>query len=426
MHSIKQDRAVTGSAMDTIVPRRNGRSVVLAALGVLFAIVIAIFAWQLIPRGLRVQANTVRTAKVQRGRFSNNIALRAVAASLNSVVLDAVDSGRVEEVVVKDGAIVKPGQILFRLSNPQRNLELLARESDYATQIANLANLQVGLESSKTARERRLMDLNFDVAQAEKQYLRDSRLAQQGFISSVELERSDDNLTQRRHLLTQEQAAESELRIKRNAIRQMQSSTERLASGLRLLNAGVDALSVRAPVGGQITDFHLQVGETVQHGQNVGRIDDPAEFKMVARVDEFYLNALAVGQGGRASIHDAAYPIGISRIYPQIKDGQFQVDIVFVKQPVNLSPGQSVDVELSLGASESALLLPVGTYVNESGAAGLFVLDPSGDGAQRRRIRMGRRNAMQVEILDGLQAGEQVIISGYAEFRDATRLQISD
>lgn len=424
MHQIKIERAVAGEAMDTIVPHRNKRRPWMIALAASVGVTL-VAIWLMLPRGLRVPASTLRLASAVQGTFVNNIALRATAHALNSVILDAVDSGRVEEVNVKDGALVKAAQMLFRLSNPQRDLELLARESDQATQIANRANLEVSLESSIVGRQRRLLELRFNVEQAERQLARNVRLAQQGFISQAMLEESEESLALRRRLVAEEQVVDHEIEIKRKALRQMGLSTERLASGLRLINASVDALAVRAPVAGRLTDFHMQVGESLKTGQNLGRIDDPADFKLTAQVDEYYLNKLTTGQPGEVALDGVRYPVNVTRIYPQIRNGQFEADIVFDKQrPATLNPGQSVDVQLRLGASAQALLLPNGTYINQSGSSGLFVVE--GGTAQRRMVRLGRRNAHQVEVLDGLKPGERVIVSDYAGYGATQTLHIVD
>ena len=198
IHPINNERPISGSTMDTIVPRQGRRKYLLSAflLGIIASVLF--LAWHFTPHGLRIQSNSIRQAKVQHGLLTNSVVVRATANALNSVVLDSVDSGRVEEVAVEDGAIVVKGQLLFRLSNPQRNLELLARESDYATQIANRANLEVSLESSLTAHRRRLTELEFDVQQAEKKHKRSQRLVQKGFITQVTLDESKDNLEYRR------------------------------------------------------------------------------------------------------------------------------------------------------------------------------------------------------------------------------------
>ncbi len=167
------------------------------------------------------------------------------------------------------------------------------------------------------------------------------------------------------------------------------------------------------------------MGETVKTDQHIGRIDDPNRFRLAAQVDEFYLNRVAVGRGGMVKQGEASYPVAVSTIYPQIKDGRFTVEMVFAKgQPPVMSPGQSLDAQITLGEPAPALLLPNGAFVNDSGGTWVFALGADGQ-ATRRAVRVGRRSNSQIEILSGLAPGEHVIISGYAAFGKAERLQLS-
>jgi HlyD family secretion protein len=353
--------------------------------------------------------------------------VRASAEPLHSVILDSVESGRVEEVSASDGALVAKGQLLFRLSNPQRNLELLARQAEHAQQISNLSNLRVAQEASQTDHRRRLSDLEFALAQTDKQHARNLKLAAQGFISGVALEESQDRADQQRRALRLErEASDTEIKVKRDALAQLEHAIAELNSGLALVNATVDALAVRAPVDGRLTGFRLQVGETVKTDQHIGRIDDPRRFKLAAQVDEFYLNRVGPGRHGLVHLGEADYPVAVSAVYPQIKDGRFSVEMVFSDaQPAPLSPGQSLDAQLTLGEPAGALLLPNGAYAGDSGGAWVFVLARDGVNAARRPVRLGRRSNSQIEVVSGLAPGEQVIVSGYAAFGKAERIQLT-
>ncbi|MDL2355750.1 MAG: efflux RND transporter periplasmic adaptor subunit [Pseudomonadota bacterium] len=427
MDRVPPHLAVTGAAMDMRVPKRRGPLLARIAAGVLLAAAGAYAAWHFMPRGLQVAAQDVRLAAVEQGVFLDDIVVRASAEPLNSVILDSVESGRVEEVFARDGALVKKGQLLFRLSNPQRNLELLARQAEHAQQISNLSNLRVAQEAGRTDHQRRLSDLEFSLAQAEKQHARNARLAAQGFISTVGLEESADKLAQQRRAAGEERASsDTEARVRRDALAQMETAIKGLQSGLLLVNATVDALAVRAPVDGRLTGFRLQIGETVKTDQHIGRIDDPDRFKLAALVDEFYLNRVAVGRHASVRQGDQTYAADVSTIYPQIKEGRFTLEMVFTKgQPAVLSPGQSLDAQVTLGEPGKALLLPNGAYLNETGGAWVFVLGRDGQSVTRRAVRSGRRSNSQVEILSGLAPGEQVIVSSYAAFEKTERLQLT-
>lgn len=418
---------IAGAAMDQPLPRRRGRRAAIAA-GVLAGVLAGAFAlWQWMPRGLQVPEADLRRATVTRGMFRDDVVLRATAAPLHSVMLDAVESGRVEEVFARDGALVKQGEVLFRLSNPQRRLELLARESERAQQISNLLNLRVALEASRAGRQRRLADLSFALVQAEKQHGRSLALAQKGFMSAAALEDSADRLAQQRRLFDAEKTSnETETAIQRNAIAQMEQAIARLEAGLELVNSTVEALAVRAPVAGSLTDFRLQVGETVKPGQRIGRIDDPAQFKLSANVEEYYLNRVALGRKGSVVIHGRTHALTVSRIYPQITEGRFTLELAFDNaQPQGLKPGQGTEAYITLGATTDSVLLPIDSYINDSGGLWAFVVSRDGKTAERRAIRTGRRNNSQVELLSGLVPGEQVIVSSYASYGKAERLQFN-
>ena len=173
--------------------------------------------------------------------------------------------------------------------------------------------------------------------------------------------------------------------------------------------------------------FRLQVGESIVTGKNVGRIDDPSHFKLAARIDEFYLNRIAVGRGGAVTHEGRSYAVEVARVYPQIKEGRFSAELLFTKeQPAGLRPGQSLDTQLTLGQPAPALLLPAGAFLGDSGGAWAYVVGADGKEALRRPIRVGRRSGGQVEILDGLQPGERVVVSSYAAFGQSAILAISE
>lgn len=423
MNAPRESIDITGAGMDMLRPRprRQWRRWA-AAAGVCVALGAA--GWGLAPRGLRVPADSARIATVQRGVFTDDVVVRANAEALNQVLLDAVESGRVEEVYVQDGAQVRKGDLLFRLSNPQRRMDLLQRESEQAQQLSNLANLQVTFQVARNQHTDRIADLRFAVTQAEKLYERNRELAAKDFISRVALDESADKLEQaRQKLRTEQSGGTAEFAVRQQAMNTMSGAIRRLESGMELAHATLDGLAMRAPASGRLSDFELQVGQAVRAEQRVGRIDD-ARFKLTAQIDEYYLNRVAPGRRGVATLDGRDYAVEVSRVYRQVKDRRFGAELLFAQQPAGLQPGMSVDVRLTLGESKPALVLPNGPYLNDTGGAWVYALSADGDAASRRTVRTGRRNTGQVEVLGGLAAGERVIISGYAPFGQAERLRL--
>ena len=418
---------VTGAAMDQPLPKRrtNYLAVAVGGLGLIGGIA-AIS--QLIPHGLRVTKGDIRIVSVQQGMFHNDVVVRSTAEPLHTIMLDALESGRVEEVLANDGALVEKDALLFRLSNPQLRLNLVAREADRAQQISNLSILQVSIETSQTEHQRRMLDLKFALTQAEKQYTRNASLAKSGVIAAVALEESQDRLTQQRQALEDEKTrAVIEMRIKRDGARRMEQAIEQLDTGLKVVNDSIEGLAVRAPIAGRLTDFRLQLGEIVKSEQRIGRIDDPSQFKLTAQIDEYFLGSVLTGKKGSVNVNGRDYAVEISRVFPQITDGRFSIELLFTNEPPGeMNPGQSVETRITLGETSPALILPNDAFLNDTGGSWVFVLASDGKSAERRAIRVGRRNNSQVEIASGLAPGERVIVSSYAAHGKAERLQIAN
>jgi HlyD family secretion protein len=417
---------VTGAAMDRPLPKRRPNYLFVAIGALLLLSVIAVFS-QLVPHGLRVAENDIRIATVRRGLFHNDVLVRSTAEPLHTIMLDALESGRVEEVLVNDGALVAKDALLFRLSNPQLRLNLVAREADRAQQISNLSTLRVSIETSQTEHQRRMLDLNFALTQAEKQYARNASLAKTGVVATAALEESQDRLAQQRQALEDEKTrALIEMRIKRDGVRQMEQAIEQLDAGLKVVNDAIEGLAVRAPIAGRLTDFRLQLGEIVKSEQRIGRIDDPSRFKLKAKIDEYFPGSVLTGKKGSVNVNGRDYAVEVSRVFPQITDGRFLIELLFTGETLpEMNPGQSAETRITLGGTSPGLILPNDAFLNDTGGAWAFVLAPDGRSAEHRKIRVGRRNNSQMEVTAGLTPGERVIVSTYAGFGKAERLQIS-
>jgi HlyD family secretion protein len=417
---------VTGAAMDRPLPKRPPNYAI-ATIGALLLLAGIAALTRLVPHGLQVAESDIRTATVQQGSFHNDVVVRSTAATLHTIMLDVLESGRVEEVLVNDGALVEKDALLFRLSNPQLRLNLVAREADRAQQISNLSTLRVSIETSQTEHQRRMLDLNFAVTQADKQYTRNASLAKSGVIAAVTVEESQDRLAQQRQALEDEKIrAVIEMRIKRDSVRQMEEAIEQLDGGLKVVNDAIEGLAVRAPIAGRLTDFRLQLGEIVKSEQRIGRIDDPSQFKLTAHIDEYYLGGVSVGKTGSVNANGREYGVVVNRVFPQITDGQFLVELLFTGDtPLEMNPGQAVETRITLGEASLGLIMPNDSYVSDTGGAWAFVVAPDGRTATRRKIRIGRRNNSQIEVASGLTAGERVIVSAYAGFGKAEQLQFA-
>jgi HlyD family secretion protein len=260
-----------------------------------------------------------------------------------------------------------------------------------------------------------------------RQSEREAPLAQKGFVAGRQFADTGDQLRyEQRRVAVLRQGQSTDDRLLRSQLAQQRASTQILQSGLHLARANLDALKLRAPVAGQLSGFSIQVGQSMQRGERIGQIDSPGRNKLRAGVDEYYLGRVAVGQRATIESGGGVQQARVTKIFPQVQNGQFQIELQFIgAEPAGLQRGQTVQTRLTLGDPTPALLLPNGAFYNDTGGAWVFVVAPDGMRAVKRTVRLGRRNADTIEVLDGLTAGERVITSPYTGFADKDALTLT-
>jgi HlyD family secretion protein len=208
-------------------------------------------------------------------------------------------------------------------------------------------------------------------------------------------------------------------------MKQLRDSVASLNNNLTFARTNLASLNVKAPIAGRLTAFNLEPGQSLMPGERFGQIDDPDHFKLMAQVDEFYMNRTRVDQTALAKVNQQEFPLRIKKIYPQVIDGQFRVDLVFTgEQPANISRGQTLQMHLQMGANEPARLIPNNSFFQDTGGHWIFVVSADGKRAQRRDIKLGRRNSQFIEVIAGLEINEQVIVSPYTTYNDIDSLKI--
>jgi len=388
--------------MDRALPSRRRRWIAPAVVAATL-LGAAALAWQRAPR-LQVAASP-QLAAVRAGTFRDEVALRARVEPLRSVQLDASEAGRVEEVQVHDGEHVVAGAPLYRLQSAEQAQLLMQRSSEVAQQMANVSMQRTAQAASLAQNRRELAQLQAAQQQAESDWRRQAQLADAGFVAPAAVEQSRRQRDLADRLLTQAAADQrQEAAIRDQAIAEMSDAVQGLRRGLQLLERTRERLLQRAPMAGQLSGFQLQVGASVRPGDRLGRIDDPAGgMQLVADVDEFYLARLQAGQLVTSDVGD----LRLAQALPQVQAGKVRVLLRWPEgpSPAALRPGQAVDVRLQLSPPTAALLLPDGPGVQ----ARLYVR--RGRELQRRSVQLGRRASGLVEILGGLKAGDEVLVS---------------
>lgn len=429
MQTERGSKPATGSGMDQVVPVRRLPMRVKVALAALIVAAGALAFWWFAPSGTSqtVTAGHVTVSTVTRGTFDDFIPLRARVTPLLTVYIDAVEGGRVEKMLVEDGATVGAGQPIALLSNAELQLSTLARQTEVEQQINNMRSQELALAQTRLSNERALLEAGLALQKAQRQYEREKPLAGRGFVTAKQFsDTSDDYQYRQRNYEALKRSQATDARLQGSQLAQQQAAAQSMQSGLSIARANLDALQLRAPVAGQLSGFSVQVGQSLQRGERVGQIDSPGRNKLIAGVDEFYLGRVQLQQRAAIDAGGRRYAAKVTKIYPQVQNGQFQIDLQFIgAEPSNIQRGQTLQVRLTLGDPAPALLVPNGAFYNDTGGSWIFVVTPDGSTAVKRTVRMGRRNAEFVEVLDGLDVGEKVLTSPYTGFADKTRLDLS-
>jgi HlyD family secretion protein len=421
---------ISGQGMDRKVPKKTpiGKRVGYVAA----ALLLLAFGWWFVDtllqgRSLTVNSQRITVSPVTVGTYEDFIPLRGRLVPRSTVYLDAIEGGRVENILVEDGAIVEAGDPIAVLSNTNLQLEVLGREAAVTEQLNNMRTIELQLEQNRLSHKRNLVEIDYQLTRLNRALARQQDLVSKDLASRSGIEELEDELNyfeSRRDVTLESQ--ETDVRMQEVQLRQLKEAGQQLQAGLGFARKNIDDLSVRAPLPGKLSGFDIEVGQSIGRGERLGQIDDPSGYKLNVRIDEFYIDRVDLQQSAVAEHNGRDIELSISKIYPQITDGQFEVDMILADEPDGLRRGQTKQVRLTLGDNTDAILIPNGAFYQETGGNWIFVVSADGSEAIKRSVRMGRRNDEFIEVLDGLEPGEQVITSPYTSYIDMDRLAIDD
>ncbi|MCL6740870.1 efflux RND transporter periplasmic adaptor subunit [Sphingomonas sp. RB56-2] len=418
--------AVSGGAMDRVVERKKIDKRILIGAGAGAALLLILLFWLFAPRGdsQSVNPNRLTISKVQQGTFEDFLPIRARVAPLVTVYLDAVEGGRVEQMAVEDGANVVKGQLLAVLSNADLQLSTLARQTEVEQQLNNMRSQELALQQTRSANRRELNQVQTDLSKAQRMYDLQRPLAEKGFVTGKAFNDTKDDLAfQKNRLLILKRSIAEDEQLQANQLGQLRSSTASLNQSLSIARGSLSQLQLRAPVSGQLSGFSIQLGQSLQQGERLGQIDSAGKSKLEGDVDEFYLGRVEVGQTASIEVQGKTYGLKVSKVYPQVRNGQFRIDLIFDgPEPPSTRRGQTISTKLTLGDSSRAVLIPNGAFFNDTGGNWVFVVNERGTSAERRAVQLGRRNNDFIEVLDGLKPGERVVTSSYSGLVDKDHL----
>jgi HlyD family secretion protein len=375
---------------------------------------------------LAVSGATLTLATAAEAPFQDYLPVRATIAPLRTVFVGAVEGGTVSSVAVLDGATVQAGETLATLVNPQLQLDVTSREAAIASQLGGISAQRLALQQSSTQAQNAIAEADYNLLKAERDLRTRQSLLQEGFESPAGLKSFEDSANyyaRRLGLLRKSQAQNITIAAHQEA--EIDEASRNLQRNLQVVQASLQALVLRAPVSGRLTNFALQQGQSLKQGDQIGQIDSIDAYRLDADIDEFYLARVQPGKKATADIGGITAQLHIARVKPQVSNGQFRAELVFDgPPPTGLRRGESVDTRITLGDTQKTLLLPNGPWLEGSGGSFVYVLAADGRHAERRNIASGRRTPEQVEVNAGLQQGERVIVSSYAAFLKFPKLLV--
>jgi HlyD family secretion protein len=392
-------------------------------VGLLLALLVAL-SWSTREYSLSLGAKDVTIATVSRDVFHDFVPLRGTVVPKDTIYLDALEGGQVEKVLVQAGDQVVQGQPLVTFRNAQLQLDVLNNEGRLVESITQLQTFETQLEANRAGNAKTLADIRYNITSLEHTAARYEPLLQVGAVSRKDYEQVHDQLDHYRALLP----VQIETNKRQDALRLaqlpgLQSELVGLKKSLQVTRDKLEDLTVKAPVSGRIIALDLKVGENRNRGERLAEIVPPTGFKIAADIDEYYLSRTRAGQSADIELNGARYRLKLARVYPQVKGGTFTADFTFQDAaPADLTGGAAAQGKLTLGGDSHAVILPVGPFLEASGGDYVFVLD--GASAHRRRIKLGRRNVEQAEVLSGLRPGDRVITSDYANYAKIDRIDL--
>ena len=369
---------------------------------------------------MTVAASDITISDVTRGKFDDYVRLNGQVLPIQVVQISPEEGGIVREKVVEEGTCVRKGDVILRLSNSNLDLQILNAEAELAEKQNLLRNTQVAMQQDRLNNRTEQATLDTDCDRKRRAYEQNARLYKERLISKeVYLQsREDYKLARRKQSLISQRLKQDSL-YRHVQMAQMEDNLDNMRKNVLLVRDRKNKLEVRSAIDGELGLLDVELGQNIVAGQNIGQINDLSDFKVQAQIDEHYIDRVRPGLSASFSRDGKTYRLRVRKVYPEVRNGTFRTDFVFVgERPAQMRSGQTYYVELALGKSQQATLIPRGTFFQTTGGNWIFVLDKSGHKAYRRNISIARQNPQYYEVTDGLEPGERVITSGYEAFKD--------
>jgi Membrane-fusion protein len=369
---------------------------------------------------LKVDARSVNIGNVTQGEFNDFVRVDGQVQPITVVQLSPEEGGIVQEKVVEEGAQVKQGDIIVRLSNSGLDLQILNAEADLAEKQNFLRNTQVTMEQDKLNNQTEKLQLDLDIQRKLRAFKQQEQLYKESLIAKEEYlqAKEDYDLAQQKHALIIERLRQDSI-YRSIQVDQLEENLANMRQNVLLIRERKEHLNIRSQIDGELGLLDVVLGQNVSTGQKIGQINDLSDYKIEAMIDEHYIDRVKQGLDAAFERQDKKYALTVRKVFPEVRDGKFRTELIFAgERPDNIRSGQTYYISLQLGLPTQSIIIPRGTFFQTTGGNWIFVVDKDGKKATRRKIKIGRQNPQSYEVLDGLEPGERVVISNYENYKD--------
>lgn len=397
-----------------------------AGLGVVAVALIVWISLSDIASTYKVDRTGINIAEVKSQKFDDYVRVDGRVEPIRTVQISPEEGGIVMEMVVEEGAQVRKGDVIIRLSNSNLDLQILNAEAELAEKQNILRNTQISMEQDRLNNRTDQAQLELDVQRKHRGYMQKKKLFDDKLIAKEDYlqAKEDYELAKRRHsLINQRLNQDSIYRLAQ--VDQMEDNLANMQKNIQLIRKRKESLNVVSPIDGELGLLDVELGQNISAGQKIGQINDLTAYKVTGQIDEHYIDRVHKDLIASSARNERDMSLRLRKVYPEVREGKFKVEFVFTdKCPDNIRSGQTCFLSLQLGQPVDAVVIPKGSFYSTTGGKWIFVVDSSGKKAYRRNIRLGRQNPEFYEVLEGLEPGEKVITNGYESYGDATILTI--
>ncbi len=372
----------------------------------------------------RADKDKLTISTVEAGLFNDYITVIGQVEPISTIYLDVEEGGKVEEIFIEEGEMVKAGDVILRLKNNDLNTTIMNSESQLAYHANELRNTQISIEQQEIFNRRSKLQIDLQVVQAERKFKQYESLFKEDLIAKEEYlqTKEDYELSLKEQELTYQKLIQDSI-FRSNQKKNMDESLENMQLNLQMAKRRLENLNVKAPADGQLGLLNAEIGESISRGQRLGMVHILTDFKIKALIDEHYIDRVKRNLTASFDRNSSGFSLKVKKVYPEVREGQFEIDMIFTgEKPDNIRTGQTYHTKLELGESEEAILIPKGGFFQSTGGQWVYVLNETGSEAEKRSIRIGKQNPQYYEVLEGLKDGEKAITSSYDLFGDNDKI----